>query len=136
MNRLRSVNHQALKTGELLVREGLTRQQDVDAALDVQSLASSGLDGADLSSAPADSTGRNRSDDIPEGIGIRTLITLQAIIISICFILLAIGGSVFESSFIVWAIIIVIFFISLPLSSAVNTFFYFSILEAQNSEEI
>jgi len=82
MNRLRSINHQALKTGELLVREGLARQQDVDDALDVQlkegdaenpSPALSGFDGAGLSSAPADSHGRNRSDDIPEGIGIRTI---------------------------------------------------------------
>ena len=59
MNRLRTINHHALKTGELLVRDGLARQQDVDAALDVQSLASS--------------YNKTRLDDIPEGIGLRTI---------------------------------------------------------------
>ena len=48
-----------MKTGELLVRDGLARQQDVDAALDVQSLASS--------------YNKTRLDDIPEGIGLRTI---------------------------------------------------------------
>ena len=62
MNRLRTINHHALKTGELLVREGLARQQDVDAALNVQSSASS--------------YNKNRSDDIPEGIGLRTIGTI------------------------------------------------------------
>lgn len=68
MNRLRSINHQALKTGELLVREGLARQQDVDAALNVQ------LNEGDAENpSPALSYSINRSDDIPEGIGLRTI---------------------------------------------------------------
>ena len=60
MNRLRSINHQALKTGELLVREGLARQQDVDAALNVQ------LNEGDAENpSPAASYSINRSDDVP-----------------------------------------------------------------------
>lgn len=68
MNRLRSINHKALKTGELLVREGMARQEDVDAALDVQL-----KEGDAEIPSPASSYSINRSDDIPEGIGIRTI---------------------------------------------------------------
>ena len=80
MNQLTSIDHQTLRTGELLVREGLARQQDVDAALNIQlnetdvehsDLTLSGLDGVELSSAQADNFDKKSVDDIP--LRIRTI---------------------------------------------------------------
>lgn len=65
------------------------------------------------------------------GIGVRTLITVPALLVTVFLILSVINASFVETSstYGVWAFILLVFWIAIPASAAVNTFFYIKMKE-------
>ena len=78
--------------------------------------------------------GRNRCRELIQkefSMGVRTLVTVPVLLIVGFLLSWLVGGMVFEAfySFGFWVLIAVIFWIIIPASGAVNTFFYLQITE-------
>jgi hypothetical protein len=82
--------------------------------------------------------GRKRCRELVKGfrggIGVRTLITIPALLVTMFLILWVVNASFIETSttYGVWVLIVLVFWIIIPASAAVNTFFY---LREKESEE-
>jgi membrane protein required for beta-lactamase induction len=80
--------------------------------------------------------GRNRCRELIQkefSMGVRTLVTVPALLIVGFLLAWLVGGMVFEAfySFGFWVLIAVIFWIIIPASGAVNTFLYLYITKSK-----
>jgi hypothetical protein len=82
-------------------------------------------------------TARERCRELVEGfsggIGVRTLITIPALLVTVFLILWAVNAGFVETNtaYAVWALVLLVFWILIPASAAVNTFFYIKVKESE-----
>ncbi len=67
---------------------------------------------------------RELVESLPQGTGIRTLVTIPSILVAGFLLALAIGIEVFDTPYVFWICLLAIVWITLPWSAAVNTLFY------------
>jgi len=76
---------------------------------------------------------RELGKDFLRGMGVRTLITIPGLLITVLLIAFVMGATFVETnrSYGFWIFIALVFWISIPGSAAVNTFLYMEILKAE-----
>jgi len=75
-------------------------------------------------------------DLFPEGMFVRTLVTIPTIVIILLLTLTVIAATIFETSFPFWIFLFVFLFIVFPLSGSVNTHLYLIIPGIKDNLEL